>query len=367
MLKKFSVENFKSFEGKFVFDLSNPGNYEFSSECIRNNIVSKGAIYGINGIGKSNLGLALFDIVNNLTDKNKRLEKYNPFLNLNSKKQYASFEYEFMFDNKVLIYSYQKKDVNTFLVESLKIDGKEMIFYDFRERTGFSRFKGSEHISLDDGSSLSRVKYIMSTSILDDADENNLIFKQFKTFVSKMLLFYSLKENSFIGFKEKSDYIENIIINEGKLADFQNLLNKHGLKLELIPQETMEGKRMYIKYSNGSSYFFSVASTGMSSLALYFSWLIFLSQCSFVFIDEFDAFYHYELAEDIIKELKKNSDTQIFVTTHNTDLLSNELLRPDTYYVLTSEKIDSLNHLTEKDLRFAHNLQKMFKANAFNN
>lgn len=55
MLRKFSVENFKNFQGKFVFDLSKPGNYAFNTDCIRNGVVDKAAIYGINGIGKSNL------------------------------------------------------------------------------------------------------------------------------------------------------------------------------------------------------------------------------------------------------------------------------------------------------------------------
>ena len=66
-----------------------------------------------------------------------------------------------------------------------------------------------------------------------------------------------------------------------------------------------------------------------------------------------------------IEELKNFKNTQIIVTTHNTDLMNNDLMRPDCYFVLTNEKIDSLNRLTDNDLRFAHNLQKMFKAHAF--
>ena len=365
MLRKFCVENFKPFKGKFVFDLSNPGNYEFSPECVENGIISKGAVYGINGIGKSNLGLAIFDIVNHLTDKVKELVRYSPFLNLNAKKTYATFEYEFGFDNHILVYSYTKKDVNVLLTESLKIDNKEMIFYDFREKNGFSNFVGSEHLALNDGSNVSRVKYIMNTSILAENNVFNDVLLKFKDFVNRMLLFYSLRENGFIGFKENSGLVDTVIINAGKVKEFEDFLNKHGLSLRLTVVDTPEGKRLYVQYQNGISNYFTVASTGMVSLILYYSWKISLHECSFVIIDEFDAFYHYELAEDIISELKKIQGVQIFVTTHNTDLLSNDLLRPDCYYVLTDEKIDSLNHLTDKELRLAHNLQKMFKAKAF--
>ena len=133
MLKKFSVENFKSFRNKMVFDLSKPGNYAFGKECIKDGIVSKGAIYGRSGIGKSNLGRALFDIVNHLTDKSKEPAKYQPFINLSSQKPFATFEYEFLFGNHILVYKYTKKNVNDLLEESLSIDGIEMIFYDFRK------------------------------------------------------------------------------------------------------------------------------------------------------------------------------------------------------------------------------------------
>lgn len=85
-----------------------------------------------------------------------------------------------------------------------------------------------------------------------------------------------------------------------------------------------------------------------------------------VFIDEFDAFYHYELSESVQKRLRRISDVQVFTTTHNTDLMSNDLLRPDCYFLLENNSINAISELTEKELRQAHNLQKMYKAGAFN-
>ena len=365
MLRKFSVENFKNFQTKIVWDLSAPANYEFSQECIDNGIVSKGAIYGINGVGKSNFGRAIFDIVNSLTDKAKELDKYIPFLNLNSKKQYASFEYEFLFDGSVLTYRYQKQDVNTLLEESLSIDGKEMLFYDFRSRSGFSNFPGSENLNLNDNSFISRVKFVMNSAILDESNHDNHVLILFKRFLNGMLLFYSLRENGFIGFHEKGANIEDIIVSAGKTKDFEAFLNRTGLDLTLVDRVSPEGKRIYIKYKNGEVPFFMVASTGMCSLILLYSWLISIDDCSFVFIDEFDAFYHHELARLIVEEFLHHKGIQFFTTTHNTDLMSNDLLRPDTYFILDEHGIKALNHCTERDLRFAHNLQKMYKAGAF--
>ena len=68
MLKRFEVENFKGFNDKIVFDLT-AREYSFNPLLVNNGIVNKAIIYGKNGIGKSSLGIALFDIVRHLTDK----------------------------------------------------------------------------------------------------------------------------------------------------------------------------------------------------------------------------------------------------------------------------------------------------------
>lgn len=84
-----------------------------------------------------------------------------------------------------------------------------------------------------------------------------------------------------------------------------------------------------------------------------------------VFIDEFDSFYHHKLSKLIIKKLKEKNETQIILTTHSTNLMDNELLRPDAYFILKNNKIKSLPELTDKELREAHNIEKLFKSGAF--
>ena len=110
---------------------------------------------------------------------------------------------------------------------------------------------------------------------------------------------------------------------------------------------------------------FKIASTGTKSLILFYYWYIKMSEASFVFIDEFDAFYHFELARNLIRKLITLDKQQIVLTTHNTDLMTNDLLRPDCYYLIGEKRIIPLSDATEKELRKAHNLQKMYKAGAF--
>ena len=47
--------------------------------------------------------------------------------------------------------------------------------------------------------------------------------------------------------------------------------------------------------------------------------------------------------------------------------MSNDFLRPDNYFVLHNNKVSDLSKLTNKELRIAHNLEKMYNAGAFYN
>lgn len=51
-------------------DFSDVRDYKFNSDCISSNLLSKIIVYGKNSLGKSNLGLAMFDIVSHLSNKN---------------------------------------------------------------------------------------------------------------------------------------------------------------------------------------------------------------------------------------------------------------------------------------------------------
>ena len=367
MLKKFSVENFKGFKDKITFDIGSPSNYSFNSEIIENGCVTKGIVYGINSCGKSNLGLAIFDLIIHLTEKNKLLRSYDLYLNMSGRKSFAEFEYVFSFADHEVIYRYKKSNVETLQEESLSIDEKEVVYYDFVKGEGFTRLEGSETLNatIKNDSPISRVKYVNSNSILTDNTENQ-IFKKFMDFVERMLLFYSLDNRGYEGFMNGSGSVAEGIVNSGKVEEFREFLKENDIVYDLYPCEVDGRKSIYCHFDNQDVDFFKIASTGTRSLALFYYWYIRMQESSFVFIDEFDAFYHFELSESVEKRLREVKGVQIFTTTHNTDLMSNDLLRPDCYFILKDNKIKAISELTEKELRLAHNLQKMYKAGAFN-
>ena len=369
MLKEFRVKGFKNFEKELVFDFSKTRNYNFSEKAVKDGIVKTGLIYGINGSGKSNIGSAIFDIILHLSEKEKHLELYDNYLNLSSSNIIAKFYYKFKFGNDILEYEYQKDKPQNLVSEVVKINNKLITKNDYLTNKFKLNLEGTENLNKNlNGNNISFIKYInnnINPEIDSELFKIKKIIEKFINFVDNMLFFASLNGNFYQGFKKGTENLHEIILSKGKLKDFENFLKEVGIDYKLIEKKIGKDRRIYCKFRSGEVDFFEIASKGTCSLTLFYSWLIGLDEVSFVFIDEFDAFYHVDLAKRVVEELLK-LNVQAILTTHDTTIMTNDLLRPDCYFVLSEGKIKSLPDLTEKELRQAHNLEKMYRAGAFN-
>ena len=369
MLIEFKVEGFKNFEKELIFDLSKTRNYTFSENVVKDEIVKTGLIYGINGSGKSNLGSAIFDIILHLTEKEKLINLYSHYLNLSNSNIMAKFYYKFKFEDDILEYEYQKDKPQNLVSEVVKINNKLISEYDYLTNKFNLNLEGTENLNKNlNGNNISFIKYInnnINPEIDSELFKIKKIIEKFINFVDNMLFFASLDGNFYQGFKKGTENLHEIILSKGKLKDFENFLKEAGIFYKLIEKKIGKDRRIYCKFKSGEVDFFEIASKGTCSLTLFYSWLISLDKVSFVFIDEFDAFYHVDLAKRVVEELLK-LNIQAILTTHDTTIMTNDLLRPDCYFVLSEGKIKSLPDLTEKELRQAHNLEKMYRAGAFN-
>jgi AAA15 family ATPase/GTPase len=368
MLTKVKITNFKNFNEIFTFDLSDTKNFEFNRESVRNGIINKALIYGQNGCGKSNLGFAIFDMVSHLTDNFFMKSKYENYLNADSTKNKASFRFTFILNNIEVIYEYSKKDYQTLISEKLTIDNKEILSIDREKSTKFKiEMEGAETLKTDVGdSNISIISYVAQNSILN----KNLInkaFSDFRTFVNKMLFYKILDERVYLGFEQGNQSIEDYIVEQNELDNFEKLLNSIGVKCRL-KTKNIDGKScIFSVFKNREIRLSHISSSGTKAIEVFYFWYLKIREkkASFVFIDEFDAFYHHDLSRLVIKMLKEITDTQIILTTHNTSNISNDLLRPDCYFLMHPNRIKSLSRSTPQELRKAHNIEKMYRAGAF--
>lgn len=125
---------------------------------------------------------------------------------------------------------------------------------------------------------------------------------------------------------------------------------------------------LFIQYDDKCLDFNDAASNGMKALLLIYYYLENkLNQDkrpSFVCIDNFDAFFSFELSYFIVNQLK-DCNTQALLTTYNTCNFSNDLLRLDCYFLCSKNKIVDANNATDKELRRGHNLEKLYRGGVF--
>ena len=372
-LKYVRIKNFKQFKD-VKFDLTKKRDYAFNKDAVTEDekYIKTALIYGKNGAGKTNLGRAVMDIIYHLTDNVKELGPYHFYLNRDSKESFATFTYEFDIDGRIAVYSYRKKSVDYCISEELTID-QELVFSYDKEKHSFET-PGAKKWNFDDiaynkfmDGSISLLKYITVSSPLES--KNDLL--QIVDFVEGMLFFHRVdRGNHFVGFLQRAgENLTSYIVEHGLLKEFQAFIQEGGVEESILAKETDGEVKLFFKHKNGDLPFLEVASSGTVALTLQFYWLHKIQdeerKATFVFLDEFDAFFHAELSELIYKTFKKQLKIQFVMTTHNTNLLSNKLGRPDAFFIITPEEISALSELTNREIREGNNVEKLYLANEF--
>lgn len=364
MLKLFEVTGFKNFEHTVSLDFSDVRDYKFHADCVSDGLLNKVIVYGKNAAGKSNFGLALFDIVSHLTTNNVTPGVYDYYLNVDNDKGYAEFHYVFRFRPHLVDYRYRKNENQDLIYEEVWVDRKLLFCYDHVQQTGdvegIRALAPTLNLTFRGKDSL--LKYLITNSALQ---EDHPLY-QLLDYVSHMLWFRSLEDKRYIGYKTKSnDYLDFLFQQEGLLEEFEAFLHQAGIEEKLIGKEGADGEmRLYFDTKTPMP-FFKVASSGTKALYTFFYWYKTAHDVSLMVIDEFDAFYHYELAETIVKLLAGKPNFQTILTSHNTNLLSNRIMRPDCYFILSKSGLTSFANATKRELREGHNLEKLYMSGEF--
>lgn len=355
MLKKFTVSNFKNFKDEISLDFSKIGEYSFNMDSL-----SMRLIYGRNATGKTNFGRALLDI--------KILLYGMQSSGLINEDGAAKFKYEFKFGNDEVVYKYSRFSNTELCDEELYINGEAIIKCDFKnskfdfqglsiisaETVNTNRYVNKDE--MDNEYVLPFLRWLINNTAFSD---DSVLIQLFE-YVRKMDMITVGHDLLY----SNRNFFENLK-NPAYLHNFEDFLNLMGIECKLVLQELPDGQVELYFSQNKLVPFYSTASSGTLALTSLYQKIV--SNLSLIYLDDFAAFYHYEMAEKLICYFKdKYPECQFIMTSHNTNLMTNKIMRPDCLFILSSEgTLTALCDATERELREGHNLEKMYISGEF--
>lgn len=366
MLKRFSVAGMRNFADEMTLDLSRTRDYRFNETCIKDGIVTTALMLGRNASGKSNFGRALMNIRENFLVRAPYPDD-TLFLNADSDSGLARFSYVFLWDGHDVTYEYVKSSRFELASERLLLDGE--IVFDFdnangKLKTGKLRLVGAENLNWDfQDSFMSVASYITSSVPLPSAS----FLADVRNFAVGIYSVDTFRPGS----PDEINSALKAVIDSGRLHDFEMFLARFGINESLKAFRRPDGTQVvYSQHGNRSIPFAEACSSGTQTLLKVFSNFELENPhplpAPLAFYDEFDAYCHYELAEQLISYFAEKREVQTICTTHNASLVKNDFLRPDCVFLIKpGEGIKSLADSTDREIRLGNNVEKLLRSGEF--
>ena len=375
MLKKFMVKNYKNFEKEVCLDFEKTAGYQFSTDCITDGLISKMLIYGKNATGKTNLGSAVMDIRAMLSDAIPGAET-EAFLNADSEEDAATFSYIFDFDGQEMVYRYakfsdyrlkwEKLEINATLIFECNFSERKLVFPHLEaveaETANVERYVRVLEAGEGEQLLLPFLRWLISNMALPD---DSLLVKLLN-YVRSMTMVTT--GNALMRVRFAASTFFKRLEQENSLEELEDFFNAMGINCRLVLKKLPDGQiELYFSHKKLVPFLENASSGTLALLDIYRKIVVAIEKASFVYLDEFDAFYHYEMAENLVRFFKRKfPGSQIIMTSHNTNLMNNRLMRPDCLLILSGEgTLTALCDATERELREGHNLEKMYVSGEF--
>ena len=373
MLKKIKLDNYATFINPTEIDFS-ATNYKFlESENVGSNKILKGCLFvGENASGKTKI-LKSITLLLDLLFGNSEVDLMTNKSFYTNKPTYK-IEYTFIEEEKEIIYLIEL-GLNEIVSEKLIFD-KQIIL----ERLGNNaRFNLNDEKTFND---ISNKLLFLRRIYFDTNFYGNEILNKWFDYMKKSV--YINCYNRIVYNYSGTSLLVHEYLNDNTVDEINKFLDDidYKQKIEYGTETTDLNKKFFVK-SNDNKKFISFnkkgtdiyipemfESTGnITLMELLPSFLHATNNECMIIIDEFSSGFHNELEECIIKyffHYSKNS--QLFFTSHSTNILNNTLIRPDQIYSVyfDSKKGSVLKRFSDEMPRESQNTEKMYLNGVFN-
>ena len=368
MLAKMYLTNFLSFKERTEIDLTASKYSILGKTNVYKSEILKGALFiGPNASGKSNALKGLSFIIKMIKGEGVSFNRYRCLFSDNP---IITIEYEFIFESKKVEYVIEYNIQTNSISENLKIDEITVL-----KRTGNTgELRIGQSVTTDD-------QVDSETLFLRTASFNTGRFPQEPT-LRKLMDFL---QNSYIVDEYNWDarvgstitrYAEEFgveKINKYLTAFKYDFSMEYGSESEGAGLKLTLGADNKMVFLKRKSFPFPNVLINESQGNQVFADLLphlirVIENAGMLIVDEFGNSFHNKLAEKIISFFMENAkNSQIFITSHHTNLISNSVFRPDQINLITFLNTSGsiVKRLSQFKPREAQNLEKMYLGGMF--
>ena len=132
--------------------------------------------------------------------------------------------------------------------------------------------------------------------------------------------------------------LRTIVRSDKLVREFEQFLRAYGVDERLKVVDEPDGNPVLYFEHNRFVPFSQACSSGTLTLLMLFSRFHVRDNgkpLSFLYIDEFDAYLHFEVAEKLVAYFGSVDTCQTICSTHNTSLVRNVTMRPDCVFMIS--------------------------------
>ena len=373
MLKSITLKEYTTFIKETTFDFSATNYKILENTNVGSNRILKGALFvGENASGKTQVLQAIVQLLDMLIENSEQ----NYLLKKSLYTKGAKYSLKYVFDILGNEIKYEVEfDGYSIINEKLLLNNEVKIE---RINNSGNTYFGEKKTVNDINLNLSFIK----NEYYNTRFNNNTILNEWFLYLKN-----SLYVNCLLGTIKSynplkvSEQILKKYAEENNANKLNELLKNIGYNSEvIIDKKTSNEDKSVVFKSEKEAVFMkkigtdvpmplSIESTGnqaLMNIILPINYAI-QNNCMLI-IDEFSSGLHNELEETLIKYFFNNSkDSQLFFTTHSTNVIDTELLRPDQIYSFRfdSKKGTLIKRFSDENPRESQNMEKMYLNGVF--